>query len=1195
MSKKEKDYSASEVAQLVQQAVSAVVSGNLSGTVFGAPEDASAYDALSANAQGMMSHFVNRYGPNMLMARKAMRLRSVAAATGTGVVGVNILDRLGQFSPGLANNILGFHGMDEALESMIRNANGLASATGRAPGGIMSPGQMSRNMMFAASQGALAINNNFNDKGHIDARFTSGLNLPQAAAVANNILADSSQYDSWARAQLQKTRAWTGANPNADAKAREKAGVLTEEEITAFRRGTAMTDASVRSFNDHIKTFQKEMNGFVASVSKITGSFESAVDFLQEMTNGKAFSAGEEAANARRRASQVAANLRVLAADSGVDPRMLHGMIKSFGGKVDAGLGKDVYEHYFGNRSVAAGVGALGAAALTSFMKAHPGASLEDRRKMELGLAARSEGYGQGDAIRQNPLLAEAVRIGKISLNDAMALARSGDQEKVTKFLRQTFGAAMDTMANSEHWREIFTNRNQDVVNQLNTVSFNEGTANEGVLKSQRQSLSDAKMLVTSMLRTTLKDKNISRDVENMHKEALLDDAALRAAGLTGEQVEAIKKLAKERNLGVGGIKAKLRDMGADEFAMNRVVFKSLSSKLHEKYDNKGVDEALAQFDSLRDMVTPEVTSEDIKRRRVRKASEGLDKQLQKRRADYAKAMSDNDEDKAYEILKDMRSMVEEAALGGGGDFELKTGGADSYTGFMIQQSMNTLGGLKSISNDKKREQAAGVAKAEYEKARREGKTSEQAWEEVGKKLEQQFGVNGAGFTNTMNRLTKTSVQDFITSRAVSAGVNRILGFNSNILDEGTRANIYGRVMESLRDGSVRKDMEKQVKEDSPKLKGLALEKEINRRIISKQLTEAIGKELGNTKNEKLQGKAAKKARRMLEGLGRNMHRWVDGGEMDKLLEGQYKELFDSLAVNEDKLNQNINGEGATEEEQLETARETSSWSQKLFSSLSGKGRAVASTNKAVQSGTAALDNENTEAVVTRADQLDAEARNKPFGIPGDFDIEQARILTNFDKKLDYLNRMFAYGTEESKEADANSFEGIVGRQTAGVDEFRKTFTRQWGGKEEDAITEKHIANLFTKILSETEGMETGAARKYIQDKYGGIITTLGLRNALFEAKDSSGNKIRDARLIMGAYSAGSAYRQSNSPEAWGLADKKGTEDAMALGYTGTAAVNGDRRLDGSSAVNHLRILSEFVKDIGPELKKVVSKSSKDS
>ena len=85
-------------------------------------------------------------------------------------------------------------------------------------------------------------------------------------------------------------------------------------------------EAASNSFNEDVKKMTKELNGLIASVSKMTGSCDEAIRFLDNYTNGNMTSATESAKRARSRAAKLAANVRVAAADAGVSPEELYAM-----------------------------------------------------------------------------------------------------------------------------------------------------------------------------------------------------------------------------------------------------------------------------------------------------------------------------------------------------------------------------------------------------------------------------------------------------------------------------------------------------------------------------------------------------------------------------------------------------------------------------------------------------------------------------------------------------------------------------------------------------------------------------------------------------------------------------------------------------------------------------------------------------
>lgn len=1137
-----KDYSAMEVAGMLQRVAGAVTSGNLSGTVFGAPEDASSYDILASNANGMLNGFIDRYAGSMIAANRFKRIRAVGTAVGLGSNGIGMLDKIAQLNPGMANNILGLHGANEALESMLRNANGIATATGRSLGGVLNPQQLSTNMMLAATQGALAFNNNLAENGTVNGKFTHGLSLQQAASVANSILADRSQYEEWEKEQHRKTREWREKNPAASEQQRAEAGILTEAEASAFRHGTAMTDASVRSFNDRIKSFQKEMNGFVASVSKITGSFESAVEFLQDMTNGKAFSAGEEATRARRRAAQTAANLRVLAADAGIDPRTMYGMVKGFGDTFDAGMGKDIYERSFGNRTTAANVGAMSAAALASYMKAHPNATPEEIERVKLGLAARSEGFGQGDAVRHNGLLAEMVRRGGISESEALRLAKSGDQNAVYKVLRDFFGPAVDHIIASEPLRNMYESQNAEVTERLNKASFREGTSNERITLNQRRALNNAKTIASSMLRSV--DKNAARNMENMQKEALLDTDTLKSMGLDDDKIQEFQELAKKKNWGSSIITRKLREMGVNEFQLNSKVFASMGEQIKAQYGGKGTaaDQAIAQFENLRKMVTPEVTVADIKKLRMNRLAEARSKKLEDLKAAYAQAKNEGNDAKASEILGQMHSMAEDAAAGGG-DYMLKDGGFVEYmTGKFVSQS----GGLGM--NEEQKHQVAVDAKNAYEEAMRAGSTSDEAWAAANERLETKYNVKGLDkFTSSERR--REHYKNYRRLEDATTLFDAIMT-KADVSDKDPRRQqMRAEFQRRLRDGGVfsRLARDKHLKG----LKGADLETEIARLAAG----EAAGGVFGQFKQQ--DGDPFMKIEDIRDFLGSK--------DAEQMLEGMKLGTFDYAAVDAGRVERQTNGQNATKEEQDAASLLAARRSESMNAMGHAKGRALGAADEWVEAGGQQLDNANTLARVTRGDQLLAEAKNKAFGAPDAFDIKRAGRLLRVGEKMTVMKAMFGEGGYDSFEKLANK----------GNASFRRRFT----GTADGAISNKNIAEYFQKILAEGAG-RTPEEFKTILENNKTTLQQLGVYNRLTEAKDARENAIDPRHLMQAFVTATASMETEQKKETDKTKRDKMQETALTTGYIAQSVKDGDKRLASDESLNYLKVMSEALETL---------------
>lgn len=1136
-----KDYSAMEVAGMLQRVAGAVTSGNLSGTVFGAPEDASSYDILASNANGMLNGFIDRYAGSMIAANRFKRIRAVGTAVGLGSNGIGMLDKIAQLNPGMANNILGLHGANEALESMLRNANGIATATGRSLGGVLTPQQLSTNMMFAATQGALAFNNNLNEHGAVNGKFTHGLSLQQAASVANSILADRSQYEEWEKEQHRKTREWREKNPAASGRQMAEAGILTEAEASAFRHGTAMTDASVKSFNDRIKSFQKEMNGFVASVSKITGSFESAVEFLQDMTNGKAFSAGEEATRARRRAAQTAANLRVLAADAGIDPRTMYGMVKGFGDTFDAGMGKDIYERSFGNRTTAANVGAMSAAALASYMKAHPNATPEEIERVKLGLAARSEGYGQGDAVRHNGLLAEMVRRGGISESEALRLAKSGDQNAVYKVLRDFFGPAVDHIIASEPLRNMYESQNAEVTERLNKASFREGTSNERIMLNQRRALDNAKTIASSMLRSV--DKNAARSMENMQKEALLDTDTLKSMGLDDDKIQEFQETAKKKNWSSSYITRKLREMGVNEFQLNSRVFASMGEQIKAQYGGKGTaaDQAIAQFENLRKMVTPEVTAVDIKKLRMNRLAEARSKKLEDLKAAYAQAKNEGNDAKANEILGQMHSMAEDAAAGGG-EYTLKDG---DFVGYMTSKFIGNKAGM----TQEQRYQAEVGARNAYEKAMRAGATSDEAWAAAAETLKADYKVEGFDkFSSPEKR--RELYKNYRRLEDASRLFDSILT-KAGVSDKAQRQQMRAEFQKRLRSGSVfdRLARDKNLKG----LTGAALETEIARLATG----EVAGGVFGKFKQQDSDPIMSVEA----------IREFLGSKAADQMLEGMKLGTFDYAAVDAGRVERQTNGQHATKEEQDAAALLAARRSGDMNAMGDAKGRAVGSADEWVEAGGRQLDNANTLARVTRGDQLLAEAKNKAFGGPDAFDKARASRLLKIKDKMGALKGMFGVGKGyKSFEAAANE---------TGNKEFREKFT----GKKDGKIENKNIAEYFQRLLSEGAG-KSAEEFKTILENNKDTLLQLGVYNRLTEAKDIK-EQLIDPRHMMQAFVTATASMETEQKKETDKTKRdEMQETALTTGYIAQSVKDGDKRLASDESLNYLKVMSEALETL---------------
>jgi hypothetical protein len=1114
---KRKDYSLEETLKNLQTVIQAVASGNYQGTVFAAPQDVSTYDSVAATANGLVNGLLGKYMNQMMTRQVFQREHAVSAVLGTGAAGANLLGMLRRFNPGLADNILGMSGATEAYQSALLNANGIAAATGGRTGSSLDPHRMAANYRRAATQGALMLQNNLNKRGGLDTDFTYGLNMQQAAVIGNSILADSSHYDEWMKKQLDRTKKWKEAHKGEDEDSdeyrnkRREEKILTENDIKKFRNGTGLTSNAVITFNDHIKDFQKEMNGFVASVSKITGSFESAVDFIQDLTNGEAFSAGEKARRSRDHAARAAANLRVLAGDAGLPVGAMYNIVKGVGGEFDAARGKTFAEQLVGDRSIAANIGVMTAAAYASWQKAHPTATTEEQERAMYRFRSRALGFAKGDAEKDNVLLAQLVHMGRISEERAMSIAASGQQGMVGKVLRDEYGSNLELLRNNRIYMSYATDNNAPLVNKLNAISLNAGMSNEGIIRNQRGALDIGRQVASSMLSKAL-GRNVTSEIAGMQRTAMLDTETLRKAGLNDEQIALVQK---KKGMNTSSLRRLLVDkMGADEMVLNREVSKSMVKSMRDKYgDKKGAKEVLDHFEEMVEEANPEVTEEQVKNVMANDLLAGKRNELNKTKVETLSA-----EGAGKKVMDDIKK-----AASGEGDLVLRDARfvSNYLEGELKRMGVNSITAKTALAGGLKAFHIAMDYGASMDVA------METAQEGVNKVLDAaKTGKRMVGLEQKKKRAK--AGERYVKVRAASALFEKMLSISG--MDDDQKEKARRQFMENLR--------------------GLKFMDVGRRRGESDaSVAQRMRASIAETAIKAAQGDKKTTAALNPEDLDENtLRNAIKTDEAQRTVSSAIAEIYQSVDLDnksvEDEVNKMYNGKTEAEREGYRK-RVIAEKGKRRFLRAEARTDIEGDVNRYVAEGSNALSTEYTEALNRRLDSEDARGRGKSLG---DFnDMEKALIAgkLHMDDKMKYLTEMFAdpKGMVRGKDNQRENKPFVrIARENAIKSEA--TMKRVWGVIDANRIDEDSVAKLFKKLLNDPEASQMNAKdyREWLSNSRDLIAT--GLNFAVIGRKDADGREM-DERSIMAAYVKAASAKEGDRKNA--LMDGYQTE-SMAQG-----------------------------------------------
>ena len=558
MARDSKDYGISDLVQLFLDMLHG--NGNpFSNSVFAAPRSPSEYDAMAFEDRKFNEAAFRKFFSQITGKQTEARVKSLSATYGLGSVGPFAENLVSLFDKSAGQAMIGHHGGVEAVQTILQSANGMAAARGAELGGVLNPFQRARNLQYAATVGGAVYGRNFNADGSVNVDQTKGLTLNEAAYVSGRALSERGQYMVWAN-RIREGRKNGGVGLTDEEK------TLKDEDIDNFVNGIKTTDAVARSFSAQIAKFNKGINGFVASTSKLTGDTMKAVELLQNLTGGQFFKAGKDAEEARRKAASVVNAARAAAIGAGMDPTQLLSGADKVSGAANAAAGFGDAEA-FGSKRRFAQIGILGSMMFAKWQQANPKATEEEKNIAGNAVVSAVTGYAGSQANKMNLYAAklmdqgvdlsgyeEALRSGNTRAAQEILIRKGGGVMNLTNFMTDEGAQARALQNNTETWKRLsatslLSGRDEEALTFGQERLFNEnlrdtfGKASGGNYQVQQE---------------------LYRGAKAKERNAMLSEEGLTRAGVKNEQTRAMlrERLKNadvwqiERELGAGGYDA---------------------------------------------------------------------------------------------------------------------------------------------------------------------------------------------------------------------------------------------------------------------------------------------------------------------------------------------------------------------------------------------------------------------------------------------------------------------------------------------------------------------------------------------------------------------------------------------------------------------------------------------------------------
>lgn len=508
--------------------------GILPNLSFMPPRDPSEYDNIAWTARRNQQELFKQFIGQTVGQTANRRAAAMSSALGIGRAGMSVFNGAMTLDPRTAMSLIGHHGGADAVRAILSMGNSMAYARGAQLGGVLDPTTLIHNTNFAAVQGGMAYANNFNIDGSINAEQTRGLSLPAVGYVIGRTLSDRSSYSAWA-SRIRKGDGLTASERT-----------LTESDIKAFTGGEKMDpkkfEAASNSFNEDIKKMTRELNGLIASVSKMTGSCDEAIRFLDSYTNGNLTSATESAKQARSRAAKLAANIRVTAADAGVSPEELYSMRNGFQNYSALRIHTlDQKATEFGvHKKLFADTSGLATLAYAEWAKTHAQANAEQRDEAMRTIGLQVKGYTDSGMWNLNTVVARMkVLRPDMDTREYEQLVRRGDAVGARKWAEANVGLRNVFRALNE---EGYADKARLDPNVRNEVAKLDMLSLQGQGLEQRRKgqfgmfLDTARTFIDSVNDTNAREQ--IGDIDSVLRNQMLSDDVLLAAGVKRSEIK---------------------------------------------------------------------------------------------------------------------------------------------------------------------------------------------------------------------------------------------------------------------------------------------------------------------------------------------------------------------------------------------------------------------------------------------------------------------------------------------------------------------------------------------------------------------------------------------------------------------------------------------------------------------------------
>lgn len=379
----------------------------------------SGHGASNDGLQAMMS-------TNLRNATRAYRMRPSDETLNAGAslfldnIGVNPLTGLGQgaasllsslygFAPDMIGSLIGVPSPGSFFQGIANGASGISLASGYGATSIFNPYSVMsshrRAMSIAQKMYSLGTDNG---NGY-NVEFGHGLNFDEMGMVAQRMLSSRLPYVD------------------------ENGNTLNPE-----------SDRDAEKFKERLNKLGSKFNEAASMLSKVTGSVDEALRFMDQMAGGNFLGGSEaKALSVARQARNIAASIRVSAAMSGMDPKEMYGMIGGMSSGIAKSMGLDpaaVERSPFARMAKAPA--AMVAQAYGIWAASHPDASPEEKQQALMGAQFRANSYfGSSGADMASIVAAHKNLFSEKQLKEIERAYRNGTPDIVRPMVEKAVGS----------------------------------------------------------------------------------------------------------------------------------------------------------------------------------------------------------------------------------------------------------------------------------------------------------------------------------------------------------------------------------------------------------------------------------------------------------------------------------------------------------------------------------------------------------------------------------------------------------------------------------------------------------------------------------------------------------------------------------------------------------------------------------